>query len=68
MEKQETQWNFDPIQKRDNIIKADPNFYNKFRQEWEEITKTLRKIRDEGQTKITNEKSYRLTSSSLIFK
>lgn len=46
----------------------DFRFINKFKKEWEEITEALRKIRDEGQTKITNEKSYRLTSSSLIFK
>lgn len=63
---------FDDQRKMENIIKADPNFYDRFRSEWEEITATLKEIdrlnKLKAENKVNNKKAYKPSSSSAVFR
>lgn len=53
-----------------NLINQDPAFYKRFKEEWEEITNKLRKAHELSKIReqIPIKNSYRVTSSSVIFK
>lgn len=53
-----------------NIINQDPKFYDRFTEEWKEITKTLRQIHEASKikTEAKEKEVIRPTSNSVIFK
>lgn len=63
---------FDEQKKMENIIRADPNFYDRFRNEWEEITATLKEIdrlnKLKAENKVNNKEAYKPSSSSAVFR
>lgn len=71
MEREGYHHEFDDEQKLRNFILADNAFYNKFKEEWTDITNKLKQIHEMsklGRNSKTENQIIRPSSSSVIFK